>query len=106
MPFWPDAATAGHIAIEHRLERLPGLPLRMLRSERLDAIEDEGELEVDRLLGPERPVVVEGGDALLGRHELRAGAIGHRLDEREDALLGGAIVPGGQRIGLSPGAAE
>jgi hypothetical protein len=41
----------------------------MLRRERLDPVEREGELEVDRLLGPERAVVVEGGDALLDRNE-------------------------------------
>ena len=60
-----------HVAFEQRLERLLGLPLRMLRRQRLDAIEREGELEIDRLLGPQRAVVVEGGDALGRRHEIR-----------------------------------
>ena len=59
------------VAREDRLERLLVLPLRMLRRQRLDAVEREGELEVHRLLGPERAVVVEDGDALGGRHEVR-----------------------------------
>ena len=40
------------------------LPFRMLRRHRLDAVEREGNLEVIRLLGPQRAVIVEGGDAL------------------------------------------
>ena len=44
----------------------------MLRRLRLDAIDREGDLEIDRLLGPERAVVVEGGDA-LGRAQRNAG---------------------------------
>ena len=59
------------VALEDALERLRRLPLGMLRSQRLDAIEREGELEVDRLLGPQRAVVVEDGDALGRRHEIR-----------------------------------
>jgi hypothetical protein len=35
----------------------------MLRRERLDALENEEGLEIHRLLGPERAVVVERGDA-------------------------------------------
>jgi hypothetical protein len=36
----------------------------MVRCERFDAIECEGELEVDRLFGPQRTVVVEDGDTV------------------------------------------
>ena len=70
-PFSPAAATRLHVAVEQRLERLLVLPLRMLRRQRLDAVDREGDLEVDRLLAPQRAVVVEGGDALGGRHEVR-----------------------------------
>ena len=55
---------AFHIALEQRGERLLVLPLRMLRREGLDAVEGEEHLEIHRLLGPERAVVVERGDAL------------------------------------------
>jgi hypothetical protein len=44
-------------------KRLFALPLGMLRRQRLHTVEREEELEIHRLLGPERAVVVEGGDA-------------------------------------------
>jgi hypothetical protein len=87
------------IALEHRLERLRVLPFRVLRRQRLDAVEREGKLEIDRLLGPQRAVVVERGDPLLGWDEVRPALLGHRLDEFDDRLLGRALVPGRQRIG-------
>ena len=61
-----------HVALEHRLERLLVFPFRMLRRQRLDAVEREGELEIHRLLAPQRAVVVEHGDALGGGHEIRS----------------------------------
>ena len=60
-----------HVVIQHRLEWLLGFPIRILRRQHLDAIEDEGELDIHRLLDPQRAVVVERGDALLGRNEIR-----------------------------------
>ena len=51
------------VVFEHRLKRLGGAPFRVLRCERLDTVQGEGELDVERLLGPERPIVVEDGDA-------------------------------------------
>ncbi len=48
---------------------------------RLDAIQGEGELEVHRLLTPERAVIVERGNALLNRYEVRRVRIGHSFDE-------------------------
>ena len=38
----------------------------MLRRHRLDAVEREGDLEIERLLAPQRAVIVEDGDALAG----------------------------------------
>ena len=67
--------------------------------ERLDAVEREEQLEVHRLLGPERAVVVEGGDALGGRDEVRRALLRHLRDEVDDGLLGRAVVPGRQRVG-------
>jgi hypothetical protein len=43
----------------------------MLWRERFHAIEREEELERQRLLGPERPVIVEGGDARWYGDEIR-----------------------------------
>ena len=57
---------AFHVALEQRGKRLLRFPLGMLRREHLHALERKDELEIHRLLGPERAVVVEGGDALGG----------------------------------------
>ena len=40
-------------------------PFRMRRSQRLDAVDDEG-TGLHRLLAPQRAVIVEGGDASAG----------------------------------------
>jgi hypothetical protein len=87
------------VVLEHRLERLGAAPLRVLRRERLHPVHRERDLEIDRLLGPQRAVVVEGRDALLDRHEFRPALRGHALDEPDDRLLRRAVVPGRQRIG-------
>jgi hypothetical protein len=71
-------------AVEHRLEGLGLLPFRVLRGESLDAIECELELVVDRLLDPQRAVVVEGGDALGRRHIVRPALVRHAGDEIGD----------------------
>ena len=71
----------------------------MLRRQRLHAIEDEEGLEIHRLLGPERAVVVERGDALCGGHEVRRAGLRHLLDEGDDGSLGLAAVPRRQRVG-------
>ena len=108
-PFSPIAASVFEVALDHRLERLRVPPLRMLRRQRLHPIDRERELEIDRLLGPERAVVVEGGDALLDRNEIRPALLGHAIDEGDDRLLRRTLVPGRQRIGfgrLRPDAGE
>ena len=61
-------------------------------------VEREHRLRVERMLDPERAVLIEGGDAILGRHEARAASSWSRLHEGEDRLLGRAVVPGRQRI--------
>ena len=90
---------AFHIALERRRKRLLRLPFGMLRGERPQAIEGEDELEVQRLLGPQRAVIVEGGDSLGDGDEVRRSFLRHLLDERFDGLLGAGVVPGAQRIG-------
>ena len=88
-----------HVALEERGERLLVLPFGMLRRERLHAIEREGELEIDRLLGPQRAVVVEHRDARGRRYEILAAFRGDARDEVQDGLFGRAVVPGWQSIG-------
>src|SRR5271157_2269503 len=48
---------------------------------------------VHRVLDPCRAVLVEGRNAILGRDILGFGLVGHLLDECQDGLLGGAVVP-------------
>lgn len=43
----------------------------MLRGKRLDAVKCKQELEIHRLLGPKRAIVVEDGDAFGNRHKIR-----------------------------------
>ena len=81
------------IAFEHAFEGLLLLPLRMLRRQRLDAVEREGELHVDRLLRPERAVVVEHGDPLRRRHEVCSALPRDPADEVDDRPLCLALVP-------------
>jgi hypothetical protein len=75
----------------------------MLRRHRLDAIEREGELEVDRLFGPQRPVIVEGRDTLRDGNEVGAAVGGDARDEIGDGFLYRTLVPRGQRIALRQG---
>ncbi len=89
-----------HVAVQHGLERLFGLPAGVLRRQLLDAIENEGELDVHRLLDPERAVIVEGCDALIFGHEVRTALGGHARHKLCDRVFHRTIVPGWQWIGL------
>ncbi|WP_371930184.1 hypothetical protein [Bradyrhizobium sp. CCGUVB1N3] len=71
----------------------------MLRRHRLDLTEAECRLEIDRLLAPQRAVIVEYGDAFGGRNEVRAAVSRDARDEIGDRRLRRAVVPGWQRIG-------
>ena len=68
-------------------------PFRMLRRQRPDAVEDEERLEVHRLLGPEVAVVVERGNALGERDEVRRARLRDLGDELEDGPLRRTVVP-------------
>ena len=89
------------IALPQRGEGLLRLPLRVRRRERLDAIQREGQLEVDRLLGPERAVVVEYGDPLAGWNEVWPVRLGHPGDEPHDRSLRRPVIPRRQILGRS-----
>jgi len=85
------------VACEHGRERLLCLPFGVLRRERLDAVEREGELVIHWLLAPQGAIVVEGGDTLGRRNEIRA-ALGRQAgDEIGDGCLHRVFVPRGCR---------
>jgi hypothetical protein len=65
----------------------------MLGRQCLYPINCESELEIDRLLGPECPIVVEGGDAPVRRNEI-GGALGsYFVDELDDRFLRAGVIP-------------
>ncbi len=99
-PFHASCRQRLLVVFEHGLKRLGGAPLRMLRSERLDTVQGERELDVEWLLVPERPIVVEDGNPRRRRNEVGTLWIGHRLDERLNIPFHRTIVPRRQRIGL------
>ena len=79
----------------------------MLGRQRHHPVEREHHLAVDRVLDPERAVLVEGGEPVRRRHEVGAARLGGGADEVEDRLLGRAVVPGRQRVGgLGEGRAQ
>ena len=86
------------IAIEHRLERLFSLPIRMLRRKRPHAIHRKRDLKVHRLLRPQSAVVVKGRDPLDGFDIVGPAFASHAIDKVDDRLLAGAFIPGRQRI--------
>jgi hypothetical protein len=94
-----------HVTPQERGEGLLVLPLGTMGGHRLHAVEGEQDLEVERLLRPERAVVVERGDALGGRHEVGRTRLRDALDERDDGLLRSRVVPRGERIRDGDGAA-
>jgi hypothetical protein len=91
--FNPIAAKRLLIVRNQRLERRIVLPFRVLRRGSLHLIEHEGQLKIQRLLGPERAVVVEDCDAVFRRDEVQVRPRGHFAHELDDRLLRGAGVP-------------
>jgi hypothetical protein len=92
MPFSPTGDRL-HVAGEDRLERLLGLPLGMLVRLFLHLVDGEDELVVHRHLDPQRAVIVEGGETVLGRDVVRPALLGHAGHVVDDGLLGHAVVP-------------
>jgi hypothetical protein len=82
-----------HVPFQHRLERLRFLPFRVQRRQYLHPIEGESQLDVNRMLDPQGPVVVEGRDALGRRHEIRAALPTDSGNEIGDCPLGYPFVP-------------
>src|SRR6185436_4117010 len=75
------------------------LPFRMLVGSGLHAVDGESELGVDRLLDPQRAVIVDGGDAFGRRHIVWPAVLGHRRDEVENGFLGRSVVPRWEGVG-------
>ena len=80
--------------VERRDVRQFGLRLDQGRN-LLQAIHHLG---IHRMLDPQRAVLIKRGNALLGRHELRAALGRSRLDEFYDGLFGRSVVPRSQRV--------
>ena len=87
-----------HVAFEHRCERLPCLPLRVLGRKFFDSVKDKEGLEVHRLFSPQAAVVVERGDTLVRRNKIGGVLLRHFLDKSDDGFFGLAVVPGRQRV--------
>ena len=81
------------VAGEHGLEWLRRLEFRFLFHQRRHALQAIHYLRVHWVLYPKRPILVERSDAIFGRDILGVGLVGHLLDECQDGLLGGAVVP-------------
>ena len=86
------------VAPKQRGERFLGFPFRVLGGQGLDAVQGEEHLEVKWFFGPERAVVVKGGDTLGPGHEIRRALAGRFLHECDNGRLGRASVPGRQRV--------
>src|SRR4029434_8038783 len=86
------------VAIEHRLERLLGFPIRMLRRQRPHPIHRKHDLEVHRLLRPQGACVVRGLDALLGFDIVGRAFAGYTVDKVDYRFFTGAVVPSRQLI--------
>src|SRR5688572_11860397 len=84
------------VALEQRGERLLVFPLRVLGTQRSDAVDGEEELEIQRLLGPQSTVIVEYSDAFCDRHEIGRAGLRDLRDERGNGLLRLTVVPGRQ----------
>src|SRR6478609_3090105 len=63
-----------------------------------EAADCEIELNGNWLFGPERPVIVENRDPLIGRYKISACFVRHCADELDDCLARRRIVPRGQQF--------
>jgi hypothetical protein len=72
------------VQLEQRLERLALLHGRIFAGELLDPIYEKKGLHLQRLLAPERAVVIEDGDAFCRWNEVWSTLLRHARDEVED----------------------
>ena len=76
-----------HVALEHRLEGLRGLPLGVLGGQRLDAVEGEDELGVHRLLAHSVPSLSKTAIRSAAGTKSGLAGIGDAGDEIENRLF-------------------
>ncbi len=81
------------VARNNGLEGLGGFPLGMLRRQSHQALEGKDHLGIHGMLNPGRAILIEGGEAVLGRHIIRIRLIGGHTHKVEDGLLGRAVIP-------------
>src|SRR5439155_7117710 len=87
-----------HVVLEERLVRLAFAQRRVIGCELLQTMLREEQLNLHRLLAPERPIVVERRNALSRRHEVRAPFLRYTSDEVDDSRFRNARAPGRQWI--------
>ena len=80
---------ASRLPDKHGLEGLDLGQLRFRLHHRRHPLQAVHHLRVHRVRHPQRAVLVEGGQAGLGRHELRAGLVGGGFHEVQDSHLAG-----------------
>ncbi len=79
----------GHVLVGHGAERRFLPQDRVLLHQFAYTVKGESELEVERLLGPQGPVIVKNRDPFFRRHEVVARTRGG-INEQDDGLLGSA----------------
>jgi hypothetical protein len=84
------------VALQYRGEGLLGLLGRVVVGLGLNAVGDKQQLGVQRLLSPERAVVIEYGNTCAQLYMVGQGRAGHALDECDDGLATGGVLPGGE----------
>jgi hypothetical protein len=99
-PFLAGGRQRFRVPFQQRLEGLFRLPFRVLRRHDLDTVDGEGKLGIERLLTPQRTVIVERGDALRNRHKIRAALCRYARYKVDHRFLRRTVVPGQQGIGL------
>ena len=104
-PVHAGGENAAGVPLGASLQRVGGEDIGIGLGLFLQHVERVERLKIDRLLGPERAIIVEGGDAVLGGDVVVRGWIGHRLDKFDDRRLGAGVVPRRQRIGEGGGVA-
>jgi hypothetical protein len=86
------------IAIHDHLVRLTIAKLGMGIQERRDARKRVHDLDVHRLLAPQRAVVIKDGDAIGDGNKLLPGRVGDTTDEAHDDSLRRVVAPARKRI--------
>jgi hypothetical protein len=91
--FFARCGNVFHIASQQGRERFLIFPFWMLGSHLFHTVDRKGQLHVHGLLGPERTVVVEDGDAIGRWYVIDAAFRGDLFDEAENRVLGCSFIP-------------